>query len=291
MKKILLFIGLIFSGLRLNSQSNFSVNVTSLLGMNPSPYIERYFNKPFVLLTNNSRSPLNIKLVGSIEGNNGLVWKTSDNYNPQVPIILQPGNNVLLANNQNLDFLSSKNIETSLNSNQKRQLFVNGYLPQGTYRFCVRILDFFKGNPLSPADLLGCSTINVSYIKPPQILSPINIGSVIGQFPIFTWATPIGNILNSRISYDMVLVKLKNGQNAYEALQNALTYRVGVVLFKEDISTNFYQYKPSDIALSDGQVYAFQVVAKGRDLFFENQGKSEVVTFTYRKEMQVAEKR
>lgn len=289
MKKIFIAIVLILSFLRSDAQSNFPVSVTSLLGLNPSPYIERYYNKPFVLITNSTRSALNVKLVGIIEGNNGLSWKTSDNYNPKTPIILQPGNNVLVANSFNLNFLSSQNIESNLSAFQKKQLFSNGYLPQGTYRFCIRVLDFFKGNAISQGEPLGCSTINISYIKPPQILAPINMGAVYGQFPVFSWATPIGNIMNTRLTYDLYLVKLKNGQNAYEALQNAVNYKVGLITKKEGILTNFYQYLPSDISLEDGQVYAFQIVASGKGLFFENQGKSDVVTFTYRKEMKKVE--
>lgn len=285
MKKIFLGIVFILNGLVSFSQSNFQVTVTSLLGLSPSPFIERYYNKPFLLLVNNSKTPINAKLMGTIEGNNGISWKTSANYKPQTPFVLQPGNNVIIANSFNLDFLATKNIESTMSLAKQKSLFVNGYIPQGTYRFCVRVIEFIKGNPISQGDPLGCSTINISYIKPPQILAPINMGAVYGQFPIFTWATPIGNIMNSRITYDLLLVKLKNGQNAYEALQNAANYRIGTVMFLEDIPTNFYQYKPSDIALENGQVYAFQVIAKGRNLFFENQGKSDVVTFTYRKEL------
>jgi hypothetical protein len=198
---------------------------------------------------------------------------------------LQPGNNVLTANNLNLEFLATKNVVTNLSQAKQRQLFINGYLPQGSYRFCIRVFDFFKENALSQSEPLGCTNINISYIKPPQILSPTHLGAVIGQFPIFTWATPIGNLLNSRIMYDLYIVKLKTGQNAYEALQNAFTYKVGLLSQKQNLRTNFYQYQPSDIPLEDGQVYAFQIVAKGDNLFFENNGKSDVVTFTYRKEL------
>ena len=63
-------------------------------------------------------------------------------------------------------------------------------------------------------------------------------------------------------------MKLKNGQNAYEALQNAVNYKVGLITKKEGILTNFYQYLPSDISLEDGQVYAFQIVASGKGPIF-----------------------
>lgn len=48
-------------------------------------------------------------------------------------------------------------------------------------------------------------------------------------------------------------------------------------------------YNYHDITLEDGQVYALQLVAKGNNLFFENDGKSEAITFTYRKQLQVKE--
>lgn len=266
---------------------NVQVTVTPLLGLNPSPYIERFYNKPFVILVNNTRQPLSVKLIGKIEGNNGLYWRTNANFKPTTPIVLQPGNNVIVANNANLDFLAPNNVETNLSPARQKQLLINGFLPQGNYRFCIRVLNYANNSPLSLDDPIGCSNINISYIKPPQILSPINLGAIVGQFPIISWATPIGNIAGNRITYNLYVVKLRMGQNPNEALQNAVNYRIGTVLFKENITTNFYNYQPSDISLEDGQVYALQVVAKGNNLFFENDGKSEVVTFTYRKQLQV----
>ena len=265
------------------AQSNFVTTVTPLLGLNPSPYIDRYYNRPFINIVNSGRTTLTVKLVGKIEGNNGLYWRTIPTYKPTAPIILQPGNNVIIANKAGLEFLASNNVETNLTQTRQNQLFSQGFLPQGTYRFCIRVIDIQRNTALSQDEPIGCSTINISYIKPPQVLSPMNMGAVIGQFPTFSWTTPIGNIGGSKIFYNLYIVKLKLGQNPNEALQNAVNYRIGTVLIKENLPNNIYIYSPSDIALEDGQVYSFQVIAKANNLFFENGGKSEVVTFTYRK--------
>ncbi len=283
MKTTKYYILFLFASINSIAQNNFVTTVTPLLGLNPSPYIDRYYNRPLVNIVNNGRTALTVKLVGKIEGNNGLYWRTIPTYKPTAPIILQPGNNVIIANQKGLEFLATNNVETNLTQTRQNQLLAQGFLPQGTYRFCIRVIDIQRNVAISQDEPIGCSTINISYIKPPQTLSPMNMGAVVGQFPTFSWSTPIGNIAGGKLFYDLYIVKLKIGQNPNEALQNAVNYRIGTVLIKENLPNNIYIYSPSDIALEDGQVYSFQVIAKANNLFFENGGKSEVVTFTYRK--------
>src|SRR5689334_112886 len=103
-----------------------SVNVSILIPPPYSPYLQDYLqyeNKMVIQLQNLTGQTLSLKLIGSIEGDNGILLTTNENYLPASPITLSP--NALLRipasirsrsffDPDNLDFVGPDNLKTQI---------------------------------------------------------------------------------------------------------------------------------------------------------------------------------
>ena len=266
-----------------------SAQVTISLTLRP-PYsanIKDYYkleNKAIIVLTNTSRTALDIKLGGSISNESrGLYIRTTPDHMPATPVTLGPGaTTVLTANADAMRFFDQGNIVTNANDAMVANILRSGMLPEGTYQMCVNAYDYRSGKQLSVSGM-GCFSFSVSQLDPPLITFPQNnhVYPAEQKNLNFSWTPPLGNLAGSLIEYDQVVVKVQPGQNPNDAIAAARDFGAGnPKLNKRGTLAQTYITQPYDLAFEEG-TYAMQVVARDRNekVILNNQGRSEIVVF------------
>ncbi|MFN4123203.1 MAG: carboxypeptidase regulatory-like domain-containing protein [Flavobacteriales bacterium] len=282
MKKFITLLTIIIN-LQLFAQNQVNVNVVIPPPFTPflSDYTQ-FGGQNVITLTNTTSNVLQIKLVGSVTGeDNGLFLFTKSSYTPPAPIVLAPFQTyTVTASSPSKDFLTEANTESNLSQQQRDVILASGVLPEGTYKLCVRAVDYFSNQPYSDPDL-GCSFIFINFPLPPILLNPICHSEVQNPFPSFNWTPVIAS--GSFIMYDLYILRLLPTQIPDDAMWLAVASNVGNPIKISNLVAPVYQYKPYDLPLVPGQTYAWCVVARdiSNQIVLANQGRSEVCTFTY----------
>lgn len=259
-----------------------TVNVSVVPPMTPY-LLDNIFKtgKFSIQLKNNTRETLQIKLTGSITGDNGLFVRTKPNYQPSKAIVLQANEIRILKNWQELqDFLDGNNVEYS---DIDPQTIARSGFPEGSYNICVKVLDFVTNAVLSLEEPLGCSNpVNVRYIEPPVILSPVCEEGVNSPNLIFRWSGVIGAV--AKVSYSLKIVELPFP----EADPNVFIDAVEIPFYEQKyMPVTSLIYTPALPRFKPGKAYAIRVKAVDpqNKLVFLNEGKSVVCKFLYSGEM------
>jgi len=284
MNRILLFSILLLTGFQLKAQNNVAVNI--VIPPPFTPFLSDYTTfggQNVITLTNTTSNTYSIKLVGSIVGeDNGLFLFTKPNYQPAVPIVLGPFQSyTVTASSPSRDFLTDANTESNINQQQRDAILASGVLPEGSYKVCVRAVDYFTNEPYSEQDPLGCTFVYISFPLPPILLNPMCHSEVQNPFPSFNWTPVISS--GSFMLYDLYILKLLPTQIPEDAMWLAIASNVGNPIRIPNLAAPVYQYKPYDIPLIPGEQYAWCVVARdvANQIVITNQGRSEVCTFTF----------
>lgn len=284
MKKTLIFILITFLGLLVNAQNNVAVNI--VIPPPFTPFLSDYTTfggQNVITLTNTTSNTYSIKLVGTINGeDNGLYLYTKPNYQPAAPIVLAPFQTyTVTASSPSKDFLTDANTESNVTQQQRNAILASGVLPEGTYRICVRAVDYYTNQPYSEQDPIGCTYVFINFPLPPILLNPMCNTEVQNPYPSFNWTPVISS--GSFILYDLYILKLLPTQIPEDAMWLAIASNVGNPIRIPNLQAPVYQYKPYDLPLLPGQKYAWCVVARdvANQLVLANQGRSEVCTFTY----------
>ena len=260
----------------------FSQQVSVNISVAPpyTPYLLDYVfasGKLTLQLKNNTRQIVQLKLAGSITGDNGLWLKTKPNLQPTKPIVLNPNEIKIFKTWQELQNIFDEN-NVDYSEIDPVSIARNGF-PEGTYNICVRALDFSTGAQLSLEEPLGCSNpISINYIEPPVIISPVCNEEVEASNLIFRWAGVIGT--NAKVNYTLRLVELPDN----ESNPNAFIDAVAIPIFEQkNIRTNSLAYNASFPILKPNTTYAYRITANDSQnkIVFLNDGKSVVCKFTY----------
>jgi hypothetical protein len=276
MKKYIFIISLLISQVIRAQQVTVNVSVAPPM----TPYLlDNVFKtgKFSIQLKNNTRQILQIKLAGSITGDNGLFVRTKPGFHPPKAITLNPNEIRILKNWQELqDFLDGNNVDYS---DIDPQTIARSGFPEGTYNLCVKAMDYVSNTVLSMEEPLGCSNaIHVRYIEPPVILSPVCEEEVNSSAMIFRWSGVIGAV--SKVTYSLKIVELPFP----EADPNVFIDAVEIPFFEQkDLMVNSLIYNPSLPKFKPGKAYAIRVKAVDpqNKLVFLNNGKSVVCKFLY----------
>jgi len=247
-------------------------------------HLEDYFQmkgQVIVTLVNTSQTFLQLRLVPSIKGQNGVSATLKPHYRPPTPLTLGPLETKVLTGAQ----LQSLNMGLSLENMDIKgvnvqQIIRTETLPEGMYDLCIRAFDFSSNTQLSH-DGAGCSPFNVTWYDPPVVIQPANKASVQPLNPQFVnigW-TPsgLGGVTRYRLTLmNMTTNGLANPNDAFD---------MGFPPFfqKENLITLGYPYGLAEPPLTVGHKYAVRVQAydpQGK-LKYKNDGRSEVTTFTY----------
>ncbi|MCF2489889.1 hypothetical protein [Dyadobacter sp. CY347] len=256
-----------------------------------SPYIQDYpgtGNRVQVFISNLSGRALSVRLLGKLEGDNGVVIRTSQNYRPLRPLELRPTDVNRMITRAELEGLFDLN-QIEVQGLNKDQLYRGLPLPEGNYQLCVQAFDNATTRPLSAEFPMGCSgLIPVRIIEPPILISPMadeEIAVKIPQTQLFTWSAPVG-ILPNQVEYSIRIVELPETNVDPNVYIDAMVLpRSGVEV--NNLRTTTFLYSPQQPPLQKGKRYAWRVQAKpiGQRFNFLNDGKSPVQSFTYGQQM------
>ena len=190
------------------------VSVTPVLVPPYSSYLSDYQGALTVNLVNLTGAPQQVKLIGSLTGDNGYSGYTRSTYQPAQPIQLAAFETRLLyANSPALSFIDRNNFQISAPSQIQDAVMQTGILPEGNYELCIQAVDYTTNAPLSPEAPIGCIFFTLSYAQPPVLTFPWCGENIATAWPVFTWSPPIGNFNLSNIRYDLYLLELLPGQN------------------------------------------------------------------------------
>ncbi|MBS1940275.1 MAG: carboxypeptidase regulatory-like domain-containing protein [Bacteroidetes bacterium] len=258
------------------------VVVTPIITPPYSIHLSDYQGALIVNLLNTTTAPRQVKLVGTITGDNGYSGRTRSSYAPQSPILLAGlENKVIQANSQAMAFLDPNNFQVSAPQQVADAVMQTGILPEGNYELCVQALDYNTNAPLSDEAPAGCLFFTIAMAQPPVITSPWCGEVVATQWPVFTWSPPMGNLNLANVRYDLYILELLVGQNPKDAIRLAMDGLMGNPIVRTNLTAPTYAWHPYDPKLNTGVTYVAAVVAKDatNSIPFENKGRSEACTF------------
>ncbi len=114
-----------------------------------------------------STEPVECYVIVSVEGEGGIRFFSEPSSKPPAPLILMPHIPYVInsANWQeavNLDLMIFEGIT-------QEELVLNG-LPEGSYFFCLQVMDYMTGFPLSQEAPAGCASFIISSLSPPSFI-------------------------------------------------------------------------------------------------------------------------
>lgn len=153
--------------------------------------------------TNPNRS-YEVKLIASIEGDNGVEARVNENFQPLRKIIV-PAGELKVISGRELAEANHNMTHNDVNYSgfSRNQIRRTGTLPEGNYKICMQAYDYRTNQPLSEGTPLGCSpSIPIAYPDPPVIAYPFDEADIPATEPQalnITWA-PAPN-LTSDVKY------------------------------------------------------------------------------------------
>lgn len=267
-----------------------AVNLTTQVIPPYSTYLNDYItqNKLLVVLQNRSGTAQQLRLTGTIKGNNGVLITIPPTFTPANAIQLSSRQVLQLSGNDLREYFSDQAL---LVSGIRRDELTNGNgLPEGNYQFCLQALDYKTGEPRSPGSPSGCSVFDIRQYEPPFIIQPscnTTVNATQPQNVLFTWSIPAG-VRPDQVEYILKIAEMyPQNIDPNQAMQAANI----PPLFEKVIRTNSYVYTLADPKLETGKKYAFRVTARTNltsrqarrngPLNFRNDGNSQVCTFIY----------
>ena len=248
--------------------------------------IAEYASRPelmLISLTNTSTTEQSVQLTAKITGDNGIAAWVKPGYRSPRPIVIPAGQTINL-NGNDIAFLFDIN-KIDYTGISRADMTRGLGLLEGNYTLCIRALQFNTLEPLSADEPIGCTSFRISDTEPPRVLSPFDeqvLDNKNTQAFSITWSTPAGS--PPGIQYKIKLVEMIADRNPNDAMLSTRP------ILEETVNTNMLLYGPAHPALVLGRKYVLMVQAEdplGRT-FFRNQGKSEVIVFTYGKPGQVS---
>lgn len=252
-----------------------------------SPYIQDYpgtGNHLQVYVSNLSGKNLSVRLLGKLEGDNGVVIQTSPNYRPLHPLQINANDVNRPLTRSELEGLFDLGQIEVLGMN-KNELYRGLPLPEGNYQLCIQAFDNATIKPLSAEFPMGCSgLIPVRIVEPPILISPFDTEEVIAKTPqnqLFSWSAPVG-ILPNQVEYTLRIVELPAANVDPNVFIDAMVLpKTGLEV--KYLRTTTFLYGPAHPTLQYGKRYAWRVQAHptSQKLNIMNEGKSPVQVFTY----------
>jgi hypothetical protein len=136
----------------------------------------------------------------------------------------------------------------------------NGLLTAGTYLACYSVMQ--QSGEVSTLVAEDCLPFAVEPVSPPLLNTPADQSIEESNLPQFSWLPPAPITIFNDLNYDMVMVELRDGQSAAEAIQQ------NIPVFRSMHNTNlFVNYPVSGVALDTAKRYAWTVTANNGNQF------------------------
>ncbi len=210
----------------------------------------------------------------------GVDIRTVDGFIPSQTIKLIPGESRMLTASDLAEYLNISNIV--VDGVDISTLYNGGRLPEGLYTWTVEAYEVDRNRQVSNT---GMALMNVFKNYPPIINIPQD-GAVLPlttpQNVLFSWTSRSTASLNAAQgkTYKLRIYPLTDGDDDPNMVANS-----GIQPIEITTTTPYFSYGAGNIPLEKGKRYAVQVQeedANGADEY-ENEGKSQVVTFSYGK--------
>jgi hypothetical protein len=274
-----------------NVLQRFPVAVTVPVPLCHSPYLEDYVSGSGALraqLRSNSNTEQRVRLRLTIFGEtHGIRVESDSQFRPQAPLILEPGASLDLSPeylNQYFSIDSGEFPHLEFHGIRESLAMLGSGLPEGTYRLCVRALDYVTGEPLSAAVPGGSCLFEISQFNPPVIVSPMDGSEVDPSQPqsvLFVWRRP-GDVANGRrLEYRFRVVgPLSDSESPDSAVRTRPAYIARTIT---DSTILLFRPGSDTKRLRVGDRYALQVQVRdiGRAGGFRDLGWSRVTSFRY----------
>lgn len=268
----------------------FGATLTVFAGINVNLNIKRplppsfsdWRNDPsiiqLVMTADQPYSQIRVSFTITNMDNGIVVVKTKDNSPAMPRYNLNTGTPLVLYGNQ-LVREEALDFDASI----RTQSVTTQMLPEGTYEFCLRLLEP-NGNEIAASGVLCRQSFTV-IPDPPVLIYPEQneiLIQNIQNLPVFTWS-PVSNIpLGVIVKYYLKIAPVFKNQNERTAIDN------NTPLFYQLLSPGriSYQYLPSDLQFNfypDAVSWVWQVQAvdaSGKPAT-RNDGKSEIGLFTF----------
>lgn len=237
-----------------------------------------------ILSLNDLNEPTwDVRLKVTIEGE-GIVITTKPSFIPSLPITLTSGIPLTFQGADFAPYLDVNNVD--LQGITAASLNQSGKLPEGLYQFCVEVLDYQTGIPLSNP---SCATVFIFFEPPPVTLEPSCEGVVTPMDPqniYFTWQIAGGASPTIALTskYKLFLYEITDpNDNPYFAVENnhALLVYESDYLNQTSLSIDFGITTTS--LLIPGKKYCYRIRAVDADEknIYRNDGFSEWCWFFY----------
>ncbi len=266
-----------------SAKAQSPIGVSVMITPPYSPYISDYVynaGKLIITLQNKTGQSRTVKLKISVSSTNGISVSTKDGFKPPQPITLSANQIRTLGVFDYQKYLDNKNISyTGFNT---KDLANGAALPEGTYNFCIQVLDYNTGQLLSDGAPLSCAApFVISYPEPPTPLNPACNSEVTSKQPqtiLFNWLPSIG--APPATKYSFTIKECPTGINPNDIINN----NAYPSLFnQENIAGTSLVYDAGKPQLKVGKKYVYRIKASvpGQKFFFKQDGFSSACTFTY----------
>ncbi len=185
--------------------------------------------------------------------------------------LVASGNSQVISVSNSNNALTNQSGSFTYNVNTISNQSLNGDLPFGNYRICVKVNVIVNGIQEQTAE--DCLDKDYTPLSPPFLLSPENGEELNTPYPLLTWSPPMPVINSSPVIYKLKLVEVLSGQANVSAIQNNLA-----LLDVDNITQPNYQYPFNALALVNGKKYAWRISARSQGYDF---GNTETWCFYY----------
>ena len=276
---LILFLGVLY-GQNLNITTQISYPFPTALGE-----LEENAAIYTVSIINTSSSAKEYYLFVDLIGDNGVSIITDRVYKPTEPFTINANSSTISTFEEIFDYNGGFDTEYLVYEGvSKAQLLFQNTLPEGNYQICVYAYDFETENQIGE----GCSiTFPVGNENVPIISTPFAYEEILENENynfLISWETPLSNqrFLND-IEYEIKIIDLTEAFD--DDLEELFSDSGASILFETqtDQRSYFYNADGSDPPLMTGHEYGIRVRAfdiEG-ELFFENNGYSEIRRFAY----------
>ncbi len=213
----------------------------------------------------------------------GVDIRTVDGFIPSQTLTLIPGQPRMLTASDLAEYFNISNLV--VDGVDISALYNGGRLPEGLYTWTVEAYEIDRNRQVSNT---GMALMNVFKNYPPIINIPQD-GAIMPvttpQNVLFSWTSRSTASLNAAQGRKYTL-RIYDITDVVDFDPNA-DVASGIAPYQDKVTYNkpFYPYGASDAALIKGHKYAVQVQEEDENKIdeYENEGKSQVVTFSYGK--------
>ncbi len=261
------------------AQSSSQINIIGIPPILPSPLVDdieqNFRSGQYQVIFNYSSftsQPVDFVFDFTLTLNNRtLVELTS------VPRPFTPGSYIFSNFFEEVQFReSASEILNRLDRDLRNQVLQSGLIPEGNYSLEITARPFTGQTGI--AAIPGRALFSVRYPTPPILVSVPDGANLTIDVPTFSW-TPVVSTLGGTFEYEFLMVEVFRGQTPLQAI-NSNREHLFTTLTGQTVLPYTLEYLP----LEEGSTYAWRVTARDAmgQMPLQNDGESEIYTFTYR---------